>query len=81
VKRSFGSRRPLLKPRFTKKPPFEVYSPGRKDRRTNEAAAMLSARPTLDGLDAHGLACCFNLKSTTAEKLLEIERQRRASRD
>ncbi len=63
--------------RFSRKPAFETYSRGRKDARVNEARAMLSMRRTLDGLEAHALGCLFNLKDTTAQMLLDEERQRR----
>ena len=38
---------------------------------------MLSARPHVSGVDAHGLACAFNLKPATAAKLIELEQLRR----
>ncbi len=60
-------------------PRIERYSPGRKDARIPEAQAMLKMRGTLAGLEPSGLSACFNLKTETAAKLIELERQRRAA--
>jgi hypothetical protein len=58
---------------------LSLFSPGRKDARVAEARAMLSMRAHLDGLEARGLACVFNLKEATAEKLIAYERARRGN--
>jgi len=65
--------------RFSRRPAFETYSPGRKDapHRIAQARAMLSMRPSLEGLEIHGLACTWNLKDATAALLIEEERKRR----
>ena len=63
--------------RFTRRPPFKTYSPGRRDARLGEARAMLSIRRSLDGLEAHSLACLFNLRDATAQLLIDEERARR----
>jgi hypothetical protein len=40
---------------------------------------MLSGRRSLDGLEPHGVACCFNLRDATAARLIQAEREQRAS--
>lgn len=61
-----------------RKPAFRSYSPPKLDSREGEARAMLSGRRSLDGLEPHGLACCFNLRNATAARLIQAERERRA---
>ena len=55
------------------------YSPGRQDARANEAAAFLKTAAHLRNITPNGLRCQFNLKITTATKLIEYETQRRAN--
>lgn len=52
-------------------PKFESFSPGRKDRRINEARAFLAGAVHLRNVTESGLACQFNLKPATARLLIQ----------
>jgi hypothetical protein len=66
--------------RFSKKPAFERYSPGRKDARIGEAVAFLDGAAHLRNLTPEGLAAQCNLKLETAQRLLERAHAKRAER-
>lgn len=66
-----------MRPFARRRPPFDTYSPGRKDARVGEARAFLSTARHLGNLTDHGLACQFNLKDGTAAQLLEVESRKR----
>lgn len=63
--------------RFTKKPVFDRFSPGRRDARAGEARAFVSSARHLRNLTPHGLACQFNLRDETAAAMLDAEREKR----
>jgi len=59
----------------------DKFSPGRKDKRVNEARAMLSGLTgeKLATTQPHSIACLFNLKDATAETIIQAEMLKRSA--
>jgi hypothetical protein len=56
---------------------YDKYNRGKLDARINEALVMVQQHPNIVRLIPSGLAAVFNLRQTTARKLIDDEVKRR----
>lgn len=60
-----------------RRPAFDTYSPGRRDKRIGEARAFLQGARHLRNMTARSVEVQFNLLPATAADLLKYETARR----